>query len=381
MTSTDLGDPADPRSLAPHPAAPNPADPRPLDRARLRDLPKVALHDHLDGGLRPRTLLELAAAVGHPLPADSPAALADWFFEAANSGSLERYLETFEHTVAAMQTEEALHRVAYEFVLDQVDDGVVYAEARWAPEQHLRHGLTLSATVRAVGAGLKDGMAAARRDGHPIIVRQLLTAMRQADRWEEIAGLTIRRDDDVVAGFDIAGPEIGFPPTRHLEAFRSLERAGVPYTIHAGEAAGPVSIAEAVDVCHADRIGHGVRIVEDIDLTGETPVLGEIATEIRELRIPLEVCPTSNLQTGVAATLAEHPVDILHRLGFSVTISCDNRLVSRTTLSREYARLVETFGWTLADIRRTVDIAVGAAFVDEVTRTRLAEVVAAQWPR
>ncbi len=349
--------------------------------ATLRALPKVALHDHLDGGLRPRTLLELARQVGHALPADTPGALADWFFAAADSGSLARYLETFEHTVAVMQTADALRRVAHEFVLDQADDGVVYAEARWAPEQHLGAGLTLDRAVEAVGEGLESGMTAAQREGHPIIVRQLLTAMRQADRWTEIADLTIRHDGDLVAGFDIAGPEVGFPPTRHLEAFRALERAGVPYTIHAGEAVGPDSVAEAVDVCHADRIGHGVRIVEDIDLTGETPILGDIASEIRELRIPLEVCPTSNLQTGVAATLAEHPVDVLHRLGFSVTISCDNRLMSRTCLSREYTRLVETFGWTLADIRRTVDIAVGAAFVDEETRRRLAEVVAAQWPR
>jgi len=381
VTSTDLGDPADPRPHDPRPADPRPADPRPLDRARLRDLPKVALHDHLDGGLRPRTLLDLAAAVGHPLPADSPAALADWFFEAANSGSLERYLETFEHTVAAMQTEAALHRVAYEFVLDQVDDGVVYAEARWAPEQHLRHGLTLSATVRAVGAGLKDGMAAARRDGHPIIVRQLLTAMRHADRGLEIAELTARHEEDLVAGYDIAGAEAGNPPSRQLDAFRFLERAGIPYTIHAGEAAGPESVWEAVEVCHAHRIGHGVRLIEDIDLTGPEPVLGGTAALVHDRHVPLEVCLSSNLQTGIAARPADHPVDRLHRLGFEVTISCDNRLVSRTTLSREYALLVETFGWTLDDVRTTVDRAVRAAFVDDDTRRRIAGVVAAQWPR
>lgn len=370
MTSTAPADPADPR----------PGTPRSIDRARLRDLPKVALHDHLDGGLRPRTLLELAAEAGHPLPADTPAALADWFFAAANSGSLERYLETFEHTVAAMQTEAALHRVAYEFVLDQVDDGVVYAEARWAPEQHLSGGLRLSAAVRAVGDGLKDGMAAARRDGHPIIVRQLLTAMRHADRGLEIAELTARHEEDLVAGFDIAGAEVGFPPSRQLEAFRYLEREGIPYTIHAGEAVGPESVREAVEVCHARRIGHGVRLVEDIDLTRPEPVLGETAALVRYARIPLEVCPSSNLQTGVAATMAEHPVDRLHRLGFEVTISCDNRLVSRTTLSREYALLVETFGWTLDDVRITVDRAVRAAFVDDDTRERIAGRVEQTWP-
>ena len=354
---------------------------RPLDPAHLRALPKVALHDHLDGGLRPRTLLELAAAVYHPLPAGTPAALADWFYDAANSGSLERYLETFDHTVAAMQTDDALHRVAYEFVLDQADDGVVYAEARWAPEQHLQRGLTLDRAVRAVGRGLSDGMAASRRDGHPIIVRQLVTAMRHADRGLEIAELATRHEDDLVAGFDIAGAEAGFPPGRQLEAFRYLEHHGVPYTIHAGEAVGPASVREAVELCHADRIGHGVRIIEDVDLTGKVPVYGATAAMVRDLAVPLEVCPSSNLQTGVVARMADHPVDILHRLGFEVTISCDNRLVSRTTLSREYALLVETFGWDLDDIRATVDRGIRAAFVDADTRQRLADHVAANWPR
>lgn len=358
----------------------SPAD-RFLDQAHLRALPKVALHDHLDGGLRPRTLIELAGEAEHRLPADTPQELADWFFEAANSGSLERYLETFDHTVAAMQTEEALHRVAYEFVIDQADDGVVYAEARWAPEQHLQRGLTLDRAVRAVGRGLADGMAASRRDGHPIIVRQLLTAMRHADRGLEIAELTIRHEEDLVAGFDIAGAEGGYPPSRQLEAFRLLEREGVPYTIHAGEAVGPESVWEALEVCHAARIGHGVRIIEDIDLTGPVPVLGETATMVRDRAVPLEVCPSSNLQTGIAERMAEHPVDALHRFGFRVTISCDNRLVSRTTLSREYARLVETFGWTLDDIRTTVDRAVQAAFVDTDTKERIAEHVAMTWPR
>lgn len=361
----------------------SPASPRPgnaLDRSHLRALPKVALHDHLDGGLRPRTLLELAAAVGHPLPAREPQELADWFFEAANSGSLERYLETFDHTVAAMQTEEALHRVAYEFVLDQADDGVVYAEARWAPEQHTARGLAPADAIRAVGRGLADGMAAARRAGHPTIVRQLVTAMRHADRGLEMAELAVAHVDDLVAGFDIAGAELGFPPARHLAAFRYLEERGMPFTIHAGEAVGPESVREAVETCHASRIGHGVRLVEDIDLTGAQPVLGETAAMVRERGIPLEVCPSSNLQTGVAATMADHPVDRLLRLGFRVTISCDNRLVSRTTLSREYALLAETFGWTLDHVRATVDHGVEAAFVDGETRRRLAEHVARHWP-
>lgn len=342
----------------------------------LRAIPKVALHDHLDGGLRPTTLVELATEAGHELPTTDPGALATWFFEAANSGSLERYLETFDHTVAVMQTREALVRVAREFVLDQAADGVVYAEARWAPEQHLRAGLGLDEAVAAVAEGLHAGMAEAASAGHPVVARQIITAMRHADRSPEIAELAVRHargdDDHLVCGFDIAGAEAGFPPSNHLEAFRYLADHGLPYTIHAGEAAGVESVADAVEVCGAHRLGHGVRLAEDI--TGPT------ATLVRERQVPLEVCPSSNLQTGIADTIADHPVDRLYRAGMAVTISCDNRLVSRTTLSREYALLVEAFGWTRDDIRLSVERAVAAAFVDDATRDQLLARVDRLWP-
>ena len=233
----------------------------------ILQLPKVSLHDHLDGGLRPSTMIELADSIGHTLPATDAESLGRWFSESANSGDLVRYLETFSHTVAVMQSEDNLRRVAKEWVLDQVADGVFYAEARWAPEQHLEGGLELDTVVEAVQAGLEEGVSEAAADGKYIRVGQLITAMRQADNSLAIAELAIRHRekgaDSGVVGFDIAGPENGFPPSAHLSAFNALHQAYVPVTIHAGEAAGKESIHEAVTICHAQRLGHGARIVED----------------------------------------------------------------------------------------------------------------------
>ncbi|GAB3714722.1 adenosine deaminase [Mariniluteicoccus flavus] len=324
----------------------------PLDLATLRRAPKVALHDHLDGGVRAATVLEISNRIGHPLPADTAEGLADWFFDAADSGSLELYLSTFEHTVAVMQTVDDLARVAREFVEDMVADGVVYAETRWAPEQHLSEGLTLDAAVEAVQAGLDEGMAAARAAGTTMVARQLLTGMRHAASSREIAELAVRHRERGVAGFDIAGAEAGFPPSRHLDAFDLIKRSNGYVTIHAGEAFGLPSIWEAVQVCGANRLGHGVRLIDDITRTeaGEWE-LGELALYIRNQRIPLEVCPTSNLQTGAAASYAEHPIGILTALRFRVTVSCDNRLMSRTSLSEEFCHLSEAFGYDLDRIR------------------------------
>lgn len=337
----------------------------------LRTLPKVALHDHLDGGLRPATLLELCAEAGHALPADTPEALGDWFFEAADSGSLVRYLETFDHTVAAMQTRDHLVRVAREFVVDQAADGVVYAEARWAPEQHLAGGLTARQAVEAVRDGLAEGMAEAADQGHRIVARQLLTSMRHVEPTVEFAELAVEFRDDSVAGFDIAGAELGFRPARFLEAFSYLRRNNMFFTIHAGEADGPESIWEAIQVCGASRVGHGVRIIEDIEFTETGATFGRLAAYVRDAQIPLEVSPSSNLQTGIASTMAEHPVDLLKKLGFAVTINCDNRLMSRTTMSREFSRLVETFGWGLADVEACTLVAMRAAFLPYEQREAL----------
>ncbi|UFU05605.1 adenosine deaminase [Ruania halotolerans] len=329
-------------------------------------LPKVLLHDHLDGGLRPATMIELAAEIGHTLPSTDPEALGSWFVEAANSGSLVRYLETFEHTVAVMQTEEALHRVAKEAVLDLAADGVVYAELRYAPEQHQRQGLSLQQVVDAVHAGIADGVATAGEEGHRVEVGTLLSAMRQAENADEIAALTIANRDAGAVGFDIAGPEDGFPPSRQLSAFRTLREANMPSTAHAGEAAGVESIWEALQVCGALRLGHGVRIIEDIQIEREDEQIdatfGEVAAWVLDRQIPLEVCPCSNLQTGIADTIAEHPVSTLRDLGFAVTINTDNRLMSGTSMSNEMQRLVDEADWDLDDLEEVTLQAAWNAF-------------------
>jgi adenosine deaminase len=321
--------------------------------------PKVLLHDHLDGGLRPATIIELAGPIGHQLPADEPAALRRWFESAANSGSLERYLETFAHTVAVMQTAEALRRVAYECAVDLAADGVVYAEVRFAPEQHLEAGLTLDDVVEAVLAGFRDGCADAAQAGTPIRVATLLTAMRHAARSMEIAELAVRYRDLGVVGFDIAGAEAGFPPTRHLDAFEYLQRENFHFTIHAGEAFGLRSIWQALQWCGADRLGHGVRIVDDI--TGE--VLGRLAAYVRDKRIPLELCPSSNVQTGAAPSIAEHPIGLLRNLRFRVTVNTDNRLMSGTSMARELALLVEAFGYGWSELQWFTVNAMKSAFI------------------
>ncbi|MDX6299885.1 MAG: adenosine deaminase [Nocardioidaceae bacterium] len=350
---------------------------RPPSRELIARAPKVLLHDHLDGGLRPGTVLELAARVGHELPADDAEGLRSWFEEAAASGSLERYLETFEHTVAVMQSAEGLRRVARECVLDLAADGVVYAEVRYAPEQHLRFGLSLEQVVEAVRDGFAEGEEQALRDGRPIVVRQLLTAMRHQARSREIAELTVAYRDQGVVGFDIAGAEAGYPPTRHLDAFEYLQRENAHFTIHAGEAFGLPSIWQAIQWCGADRLGHGVRIIDDVSLDG--PVdgpdpaadLGRLAAYVRDKRIPLEMCPSSNVQTGAAASIAEHPIGMLTRLRFRVTVNTDNRLMSGTSMTREMALLVDAFGYDMDDLRWFTINAMKSAFVPFDERLRI----------
>jgi len=325
--------------------------------------PKVALHEHLDGGVRPDTVAEIAAEIGHQLPA-APADVGAWFEEASSSGSLERYLETFVHTVAVMQRPEDLARVAREAVLDLAADGVVYAELRWAPEQHQGAGLSLSEAVEAVQAGIDEGRAQAAT---PIVVRQLLTAMRHARRGLEVAELVVKYRDRGVGGFDIAGAEDGFPPILHLEAFEYLHEQNAHFTIHAGEAFGLPSIWQAVQRCGADRLGHGVRIVDDIDFDAPGgPKLGRLAAYIRDKRIPLEMCPSSNLQTNAVPgmrSIADHPIGPLKELGFRVTVNCDNRLMSGTSMSREFTLLAEAFGYGLDDLRWFTVNAMKSAFL------------------
>jgi adenosine deaminase len=361
----------------------------------FRSLPKVSLHDHLDGGLRPATVVELAAEVGHELPSTDPVALGQWFRESADSGSLVRYLETFDHTVAVMQTKEALFRVAKEFVEDLADDGVVYGEVRWAPEQHLARGLTLDEAVEAVQAGLDAGVEAVAAGGRPIQVGQLITAMRHADRGQEIAELALRHRDKGAVGFDIAGAEDGFPPARFKEAFTYLAENQFPVTIHAGEAAGVDSIVDALVNGRALRLGHGVRIAEDIqvdfapedgqeDAGGDGSAtamvtLGQVASWVRDRGIPLECSPSSNLQTGAIAPFGEgiesHPFDLLYQTGFNVTINVDNRLMSGVTLSDEYELLVETFDYDLDDLLEMTLNAAEAAFLPQEEREALVEYI------
>jgi adenosine deaminase len=324
--------------------------------------PKALLHDHLDGGLRPATIVDLAGAVGHELPHTDPDELGRWFVAAADSGSLERYLETFAHTVAVMQTAPALHRVAAECALDLAADGVVYAEVRFAPEQHLSTGLTLDQVVEAVLAGFADGAAQAAEAGRPIRIGTLLTAMRHAARSMEIAELAVRYRDGGVVGFDIAGAEAGFPPTRHLDAFEYLQRENFHFTIHAGEAFGLPSIWQAIQWCGADRLGHGVRIVDDVT-QGSSPTLGRLAAYVRDKRIPLELCPSSNVQTGAVTSIAEHPIGLLRDLRFRVTVNTDNRLMSGTSMSREMALLVEAFGYGWAELQWFTINAMKSAFI------------------
>ncbi|MFC0004676.1 adenosine deaminase [Micromonospora siamensis] len=337
-------------------------------------VPKALLHDHLDGGLRPATIVELAAEVGHELPTTDPEALGRWFVEAADSGSLERYLETFAHTVAVMQTADALRRVARECALDLAADGVVYAEVRFAPEQHLERDLTLDQVVEAVLAGFVEGSEQAAAQGHRIRVGTLLTAMRHAARSQEIAELAVRHRDEGVVGFDIAGAEAGFPPTRHLDAFEYLQRENFHFTIHAGEAFGLPSIWQAIQWCGADRLGHGVRIVDDIT-PGEPPVLGRLAAYVRDKRIPLELCPSSNVQTGAAPSIAEHPIGLLRDLRFRVTVNTDNRLMSGTSMSREMALLVEAFGYGWKELQWFTINAMKSAFIPFDERLRIIDEV------
>ena len=321
----------------------------------------MLLHDHLDGGLRPQTIVELAAACGHELPVSGAAEFGVWFREAADSGSLERYLETFQHTVAVMQSAQALARVARECVEDLAADGVVYAEIRYAPEQHLVGGLSLDQVVAAVQQGFDEGVVAS---GGRIVVRQLLTAMRHQARSMEIAELAIAWRDRGVAGFDIAGAEEGYPPTRHLDAFEYLHRENAHFTIHAGEAFGLPSIWQAIQWCGADRLGHGVRIVDDIVANADgTFTLGPLASYVRDKRIPLELCPSSNVQTAAAPSIAEHPIGLLSRLRFRVTVNTDNRLMSDTSMTDEMYALVEAFGYDLGRLRWFTINAMKSAFL------------------
>ena len=330
--------------------------------------PKVLLHDHVDGGLRAASMIEMAEEAGYTaLPYSDPAELADWYEASCNSGSLVRYLETFTHTIALMQSREQIIRVAREAVLDIADSGVVYAELRGAPELFTQGGLTLRQVVEAHVEGYAQGVQEAARAGKKIRVEALLCGMRQNHVTREVAELALTMRGKGVVGFDIAGPEAGFPPTDHLDAFTFLRENGMPFTIHAGEADGTTSIARALHECGASRIGHGVRLIDDID--GEQ--LSPLAQEILDRQIVLEMAPTSNLQTGAAASYAEHPIGLMKRLGFAVTLNTDNRLMSRTSMVREATEIASAHNWTLQDLEDVAINAMSAAFIPDEERQEI----------
>ena len=338
----------------------------------------------------PQTIIELGDAIGLDLPETDGDALADWFAEKSDSGSLVEYLKTFDLTTAVMQTTEGLTRVAREFVEDLAADGVIYGEVRWAPEQHLARGLSLEEVVEAVQTGIEEGEEAVEQAGRDIRVGQLITAMRHTDRSLEIAELAVAWRGRGAVGFDIAGPEDGFLPSRHKVAFDYLASEFFPATVHAGEAAGLDSIRSAIIDGRALRLGHGVRIAEDLEIVsraGEEVLVhfGDLARWVRDREITLELSPSSNLQTGAIAAwgeeLADHPFDLLYQLGFSVTVNVDNRTMSRTSLTRELALLVETFEYDLDDLETFQLNAAAGAFLPVEEREELIELIAEGFER
>jgi len=337
----------------------------------LRSLPKIELHNHLDGGLRAATILELADSIGYrDLPATDAASLAAWFYQ-GESGSLERYLEAFAYTLAVMQAAPAVERVAYEAVVDLAADGVIYAEIRFAPVLCTRAGSSREDVLEAALAGLARGSAETG-----VTVNLIVDAMRNLPDSLVEAQAAARFAGRGVVGFDLAGPEAGFPASAHAEACRFAANAGLHITIHAGEADGPASVIDALDGCGAERIGHGIRVIDDMDGRGGSP--GVVATTVLERRIPLEVCPTSNLHT-LRIDPAEHPVGRLYRAGFNVTLNTDNRLMSRVTLTDEFALVIEHHGFGLQDLQDLTLAAAAAAFTSESTRRELVPVIDAAY--
>ena len=320
----------------------------------MRELPKVLLHDHLDGGLRPETIIEIADEIGYQgLPTKSVSELAEWFKNACDSGSLERYLETFEHTIAVMQREQDIVRVAKEAVIDLANDGVIYAEIRVAPEHFTKRGLSMQQVTEAMLEGYRLGESETG-----LKVNTILCGMRQLNKSQEVAELVVKYQDRGVVSFDIAGPEKGFAPTLQKDTFDYLKRNDIPFTIHAGEADGPESINQAINNCGATRIGHGVRIVEDLPD-------GKIAKQVLDQQIHLEVCPSSNLQTGIADTYTTHPIAYLYELGFNVGINTDNRLMSHTSMSHEFKEMESAFGWGINEFKELTLCAMNAAFISD----------------
>lgn len=334
----------------------------------LQALPKVLLHEHLDGGARPQTVIELARAVGYDgLPTDKPKELGAWFHRGANRGSLPLYLEGFKHTIAVMQTRAALERVAFEFIEDMHDDGVVYAEARFAPCFHREKGLTDEAIVGAVIDGLRRG-----EEEFGVKWGLIICAMRDRTDSLEAAELAVDFRDRGVVGFDLAGEEAGHPPKKHADAFAAIQRANFYSTLHAGEAFGVASIWQALQFCGAHRLGHATRLSDDMTIVGGKIVkLGTLAQYVLDRRIPLEMCLSSNVHTGSVPSLSEHPFKMYFDRGFRVTLNTDDRLMSDTSMTKEFGIAVEEFSLTLEDLEKITMNSMKSAFVHFDERIRL----------
>ena len=338
-----------------------------LDPTLIRALPKVLLHEHLDGGLHPETIVQLARQAGYKdLPTDQPERLAAWFHQGANKGSLPEYLQGFAHTIAVLQTEEALERVAYEQAEDLSGDGVVYFETRFAPIFHTRGGLTHQQVISAVLRGLERG-----RQDFGIHAGLIICAMRNMQVSLEMAELAVDFRERGVVGFDLAGEEGGYPPKKHVDAFHFIQRENFNITIHAGEGYGKESIWQAIQYCGAHRIGHATRLIDDITIAdGKVVKLGDLAQYVLDKRIPLEICLLSNVHTGATPSVAEHPFKIFYQQKFRVCLNTDNRLMSNTTLSREFEVAEETFGLSLDDFEKLTINAMKSAFLPYDQRCR-----------
>lgn len=341
----------------------------------LADLPKALLYDHLDGGLRLSTVLELADDIGYEnLPATDPAPLATWFHQ-GGSGSLENYLAAFTHTIAVMQTAESLERVAFEAVVDLAADGVRYAELRFAPTIHTARGLEPTEVLAAVAAGIQAGEAATG-----CVSRLIVDAMRQMHDSEDVAKLAVTSRHLGVVGFDLAGPEAGHPNGAFRAACHHVEDANLPVTVHAGEGDGTSQIWQALHQCGARRIGHGVRIIEDTTVVdGAITGLGALAAYVRDLRVPLEVSVSSNLHTGLYPTPEAHPVGLLYRAGFAITINTDNRLMSGTSMTEEFELLSRHHGFEVDDFHAVTRGALQAGFGEWPERSRLLDEIDEQY--
>ena len=331
-----------------------------LHRGVLKSLPKVLLHEHLDGVVRPATVIDLARSAKYQqLPSEQPEELARWFHQGANQGSLPKYLQGFVHTIAVMQTEEALERVAYEQAEDLSQDGVVYFETRFAPIFHTQKGLSHQQVVSAVLKGLQRG-----RKDFGISSGLIICAMRNMEVSLEMAELAVDFRERGVVGFDLAGEEGGYPPKKHVDAFHYIQRQNFNITIHAGEGFGKESIWQAIQYCGAHRIGHGTRLIDDIAVAdGKAVKLGDLAQYVLDKRIPLEICLLSNVQTGAARSLEEHPFKILYQEKFRVTLNTDNRLMSDTSMTKEFQAAADTFALSLDDFEKITINAMKSAFL------------------